>query len=136
MRRSVVKRINQIVNWTLEEFPPPVPVRLAWMKASELPPKERDYAFCHRDSGKIVITLVRRSTSTVGELSDSWLHEYAHAITFRSEKWEVKTGFRGKLYPREIAPHDPVWALVYGALYERFIDLGGCEESRDYPDVL
>ena len=117
-------RVCQIANYLYDVgFRPGYPVDIRFVKPANVPRGEKLFGWAEKSGRRGVICLVEASTSTIGLLIDSYLHELAHHLD----------GAWGNGKRR---PHGPEWGTIYARLIHECYDTkpGGIVESFAYPD--
>ena len=124
-------RLLQIVQWLKKEFPTSHPVTFRFAKkiaasADATPMQKRtgNWGEASLVGRKIIVRIVVRKGVLRSQSIETLLHEWAHAVTFKSAKLEAQRP--------DLGYHDKEWALKFGQIYRKFIDEGGAEESKKY----
>lgn len=132
------ERVRQVANWLNANHPTPHPVELKIVSPRTLSKELRQtYGWAERLARGGRITLVEHHNASIGSLTDTLLHEWAHLLSFGPYRWETQSGFspEGRSKPRADFPHDATWGCAYAALIESFHDATppGSLESKKYP---
>ncbi len=120
------QRSYQILRYLQNKWPAPYPVQIRWVKdlVDDEDPEDRHYhAECYRDGLKIIIKLSKRRVRTYAEMSETVIHEYAHARDIKLKRLEDKL---------DRFAHGPEWGLYFAEMYSDFNDDLGWEVSRTY----
>ena len=111
-------RVAQVANYLRSEgFNPGYPVDIRFVRPASLPKKERLFGWAEKSGSRGRIVLVESSSSTIGLLIDTYIHELAHHLDGISEKGR---------------DHGSRWALQYGKMITLLFDQDGIVESYDF----
>lgn len=124
---NLTQRINQVFNWLKDNFTTPYPVMLVFpselIDSSISDSWERSYyAEIKMVDRNLVIYMSKKKCFKNWDTAlETLLHEYAHALDWRSSRIQ-----------NDRRHHGPEWGLYFAMLYEQFYDLGGSDESKEY----
>lgn len=129
--RSNKDRVHQIARWLAAEFQTPYPVTVRCVKKiaahrndNLVIRKTGYYGETERVGRRIIIRVAVRPSISRYSMTDTLLHEWAHAVSLRHDIIEDKRLDHGA--------HDDEWGLAHGKIYRRFYDDGGSEDSENY----
>lgn len=127
---TVIARVDQALQWAQKEFPTAYPVRVEWRAKLPIKPgkgvtvedvRSGYWAETVRRRRTFVILMSRRRLRQYEVAIDTFLHEYAHAMTWGPAVLETRA-----------EPHRGAWPIAYGDLYASWTDDHGWELSREF----
>ncbi len=132
MSQSNRERLEQVSRWLAKEFPTLHPVTLKFPKkiaalpgAGAIERRTGDAGESYRDGRRIIIRIAVRSGLRRSDLIETLIHEWSHAASMRHQSMEDKR--------RETCGgHDSDWAMMYGRIYQAFVDDSGSEDSKSF----
>ena len=115
-------RCQQVLRWLVSTQPPPYPVSLRFTEYADATFDFGGSSFvADPKTGEESVVIDLCISEKMGSLYHWLVHEYVHAATWPPPHI-------AHLQPQ----HRGIWAAVYGDLYDKFFEEGGCEASREF----
>jgi hypothetical protein len=121
IQRRKAERIAQAFAYLNERWTTPFPVKLA---LGPLP--EEVLGVTTRTGRSLTVAMNMRYAKWL--LLDYLLHEFAHAITWSTERVESSKG--------HLSHHDEIWGATFARVYRDWHDAGGWKRSEEYDPVV